>query len=115
MEKDKLIFEYMKNEKEAKKLISNLNQELCSKEEQNHILNEQIKQLKLNINNLKELDKNKNSLISYNLNKNNENEIIMKLNEEKNELMNEITKLKFVIQTHEDSIKKAVEELNYKE
>ncbi len=115
MEKDKLIFEYMKNEKESKKLILNLNQELSSKEEQNKILNEQIQKLKSNISDLEELNANQHNIISFNLNKNNENEIIIKLNEEKNDLIDEITKLKFIIQNHEDSIKKAVEELNNKE
>ena len=114
MEKDKIIFEYMKADKESKRLISNLTQELSSKDEQNYMLNEEIKQLKENNNHLQELH-SRNQIISYKSSINNEKEIINKLNNEKNELINEITKLKFIIQNHEDSIKKAVEEINNKE
>ena len=98
MEKDKIIFEYMKKEKELNKIISNLNKELSSKNEQNYFLGEQIRQFKIN---------NNNNIV------NSEN-IALKLNEEKNKLMNEITRLNFIIHNHEDSIKKAIETINEK-
>ena len=102
MEKDKMIFDYMKKEKELNKIISNLNHEISSQKSQNNFLNEQIKEFQLN-----------NSNIINNQNKNNEN-IILKINEEKNGLTNEITRLNFIIQNHENSIKKAFEDLNEK-
>ena len=98
MEKDKIIFEFMKKEKELNKIISDLNKELSSKIEQNYFLGEQIRQFKIN---------NNNNII------NSEN-IALKLNEEKNKLINEITRLNFIIHNHEDSIKKAIETINEK-
>ena len=97
MEKDKIIFEYMKKEKELNKIISNLNKELSSKNEQNYFLGEQIRQFKINNNNI--------------INREN---IALKLNEEKNKLINEITRLNFIIHNHEDSMKKAIETINEK-
>lgn len=88
----------MKKEKELNKIISDLNKELSSKIEQNYFLGEQIRQFKIN---------NNNNII------NSEN-IALKLNEEKNKLINEITRLNFIIHNHEDSIKKAIETINEK-
>ena len=98
MEKDKIIFEYMKKEKELNKIISNLNKELSSKNEQNYFLGEQIRQFKIN---------NNDNII-------NRENIALKLNEEKNKLINEITRLNFIIHNHEDSMKKAIETINEK-
>ena len=115
IEKDKIIFEYMKNEKELIKKITNLNNEISTKNQENYILNKQINQLKLNNNNFQNLNSG-GSPIPYKSNIDDENNnIVIKLNEEKNELINENTRLKFVIQNHENSIKKVYEQLNEKE
>ena len=111
MKKDKLIFEYMEKEKELQKVISNLNQKISSINEQNLMLNEEIKQRKLNENYLQQFNILNNN---QNLLKNNENNVILKLNEEKNELVNEVNRLTFIIRNHEDSIKKILNELNKK-
>ena len=107
MEKDRIIFEYMKKEKELNQIIYNLNQkiqQISSKNEQNSNLTD----FKLNDNNI---HMPTNFIATNN---NNENSIILKLNEEKNDLINEITRLKFIINNHEDSMKKAFEEINEK-
>lgn len=106
MEKDKIIFDHMKKEKDLNKIISNLNQQISSKNEQNDFLNNQIIQFKFNNNQL--------SQNMTNNTRNSENSLILKLNEEKNDLINEISRLKFIIQNHEDTIKRTFDELNEK-
>jgi len=112
MEKDQAIFECMRKEKELNKIITSLNQEILTNKEQINILKEENKQLKLNNDYLQKLNLENEKISSYNLQNNNE---IIKFNNKKNELINEINRLKFIIQSHEDTIKKTFEDINIKD
>ena len=112
MEKDQVIFEYIRKEKELNKIITNLNQELLINKEQIYALKEENKKLKINNDYLQKLNIENEKISSYNLKSNNE---IIKFNNEKNELINEINRLKFIIQSHEDTIKKTFEDINLKD
>ena len=112
MEKDQAIFEYIRKEKELNKIITSLNQELLTNKEQINILKEENNQLILNNDYLQKLNLENEKISSYNLQNNNE---IIKFNNKKNELINEINRLKFIIQSHEDTIKKTFEDINIKD
>ena len=68
--------------------------------------------MKLNNDYLQKLNLENEKISSYNLQNNNE---IIKFNNKKNELINEINRLKFIIQSHEDTIKKTFEDINIKD
>ena len=112
MEKDQVIFEYIRKEKELNNIITSLNQELLTNKEQIYTLKEENKKLKINNDYLQKLNIENEKISSYNLKSNNE---IIKFNNEKNELINEINRLKFIIQSHEDTIKKTFEDINLKD
>ena len=111
IEKDKIIFDYIKKEKEYIRLIDSLKSSLNEKEDQINKLDLEIKELEFKFSKKENTLNQKNE--EYSLITDEKRNIILKLQKENNDLNNKILNLNNIIKTYEADKKNTYE--NYQE
>ena len=108
IEKDKIIFDYMKKEKEFIKLIDNLKSSLKEKEDNINKLQQEIKELEFKYSKKDNILNQKSE--EYSLITDEKQNLILNLQKENTELYNKIINLNNIIKTYEDNKKNNYEE-----
>ena len=108
IEIDKVIFDYMKKEKEFIKLIDNLKSSMKEKEDNINKLQQEIKELEFKYSKKDNILNQKSE--EYSLITDEKQNLILNLQKENNELYNKIINLNNIIKTYEDNKKNNYEE-----